>query len=140
MSPTKPFFQYVAPDRRELRRFGLLVGGVFAGLFGLVLPFLLHRPYPRWPWFPAVPLLFFALLFPPALKIPHRAWTLLGEVLNWVNTRIVLSLLFFLIFTPISLVLKMLGKDPMFRRFQKEMPSYRSPSREPLPGQMERPF
>jgi len=139
LSSTKTPTQSPA-TRGELRRFGLLVGGVFGLALGLAVPFLFHRHYPRWPWFVAVPLLFFAAVFPPALKIPHRLWTWLGEVLNWINTRIILSVLFFLVLTPIGLVMKALGKDPLMRGVDKKIPSYRSPSHEVAAAQMERPF
>ncbi|HCU23565.1 MAG TPA: hypothetical protein DF383_01000 [Deltaproteobacteria bacterium] len=128
------------PSRKELRHFGLLVGGIFALLFGLLLPFLWGKSYPRWPWWVGAPLFFFALFFPSALKVPHRIWTLLGEVLNWINTRIILSLLFFLVFTPIGLFLKISGKDPLRRRRDPSADSYRTRRGELLPGQMERPF
>ncbi len=124
----------------ELRRFGLLVGGVFGLGLGLAIPFLLHQPYPRWPWFVAVPLLGFAAVYPPALRVLYRLWTWLGQILNWINTRIILSVLFFLFFTPIGLVMKVLGKDPLWRCFDKKLPSYRTPSHETPAGQMERPF
>jgi hypothetical protein len=135
-----PNFQPTTDNRRELRKFGLLVGGIFALLFGLLLPWWLHRPRPLWPWCLAVPLFFFALVAPLWLKIPHRLWTLLGEGLHWVNTRIVLSLLFFAVFTPIGLLLRLFGRDPLSRGFEGECATYRSVRPEGTPPRMERPY
>lgn len=42
-----------------------------------------------------------------------------AQALGWVNTRIILSLVYFLIFTPIALFFRLIGKDPMDRSFEK---------------------
>lgn len=41
-----------------------------------------------------------------------------AHALGWVNTRIILSLVYFIIFTPMALFFKIIGKDPMDRRFE----------------------
>lgn len=46
-----------------------------------------------------------------------------AHMLGWVNTRIILSIVYFLIFTPIALFFRFIGKDPMDRRF-KSVGSY----------------
>lgn len=47
----------------------------------------------------------------------YDAWMRFARALSWVNTRIVLGVLWILVFTPYSVVLRLLGKDPMRRRF-----------------------
>ena len=37
-------------DRKGLRQFGIVTGGILAGLFGLFFPWLLEHSYPYWPW------------------------------------------------------------------------------------------
>lgn len=41
-----------------------------------------------------------------------------AHILGWVNTRIILTLVYFLVFTPVALIFKLIGKDPMNRRFE----------------------
>lgn len=41
-----------------------------------------------------------------------------AHVLGWLNTRIILSLVYFLIFTPIAILFKVIGKDLLDRRFE----------------------
>ncbi len=55
-------------------------------------------------------ILLFGLLIPIVIKPLFIAFSYLGFVLGWVMTRVILSLLFYLVFTPIGLVLKLTGK------------------------------
>ncbi len=52
-----------------------------------------------------------ALLYPPILRGPERCWTAFVAGLGWLNTRIVLSLVFFLILTPLGLLMRLAGRD-----------------------------
>jgi hypothetical protein len=58
----------------------------------------------------------------------------LGHALGWINSRILLSLVFYLVVTPIGFAIRLFGRDPMRRGFDREAPSYRIP-REPRPGE-----
>ena len=49
-------------------------------------------------------------------KKMYLAWMKLAHVLGWVNTRIILTFVYFFIMTPLSLVFKLIGKDPMNRK------------------------
>jgi len=53
---------------------------------------------------------------PSLLKRPGDMWWRLAIVLGWVNARVLLSLAFFLLLTPIGLLWKLTGKDPLTRR------------------------
>lgn len=111
-------------DVKSLRTFGFLVGGIFLLLGSW--PVMVHRVGPRiWALAAAVLLLGPALVYPRALGPAHRAWNQIGQVLGWVNTRIVLAVIFYVIFTPMGLVLRWLGQDPMRRRFDRRAATYR---------------
>jgi hypothetical protein len=58
---------------------------------------------------------------------------LVGHVLGWINTRIILGLVFYVVVTPMGIIRRMLGKDPMGRRTRPELDTYRV-LREPRPG------
>jgi Saxitoxin biosynthesis operon protein SxtJ len=81
----------------------------------------------------AVVLVLPALVAPSVLKPAYRAWMALAAVLAWINTRIILGLVFFLVVTPIGLVMRLLGRDPMRRQFDRAGESYRI-RRVPRPG------
>lgn len=53
---------------------------------------------------------------PMAITVPSRLWWQLSAALGWVNSRILLSLFFFLVLTPFGLVFRLLGRDPLSRR------------------------
>ena len=127
-------------DRAGLRQFGLVTGLALLLLFGLFLPWLLKRPYPKWPWAPGVLLVVSALVAPKALQIVHEPWMRLALLLNRLTTPIIAGAIFFLVVTPVGWIMRMTGKDPMTRRFDPDAPSYRVPSRIFRPRSMERPF
>src|SRR5689334_5277106 len=96
--------------KKELRSFGLIVGGIFV-LLG-AWPVVVHRVDPRW-WSVLVGgvLLISAIVYPKSLFWVHKGWMLLGHVLGWVNTRVILSVVFFIVITPIGVLRRILGKD-----------------------------
>jgi len=119
-------------DRAQLRNFGLIVGGIF-GAIG-IWPTIVRGGNTRlWMVGLAVALVLPALVAPQALTLPHRAWMALGNVLGWVNTRVVLGLIFFGLITPMGLVLRLTRRDPMRRAFDPNAITYRVPQR-PRPG------
>ena len=111
-------------DNKQLRSFGLLVGGIFA-LIGF-WPLIVRGADPRW-WALVIAtcLLVPAVVFPRSLVWVHKGWMAVGHVLGWINTRIILGFVFYLIVTPIGLFRRWLGKDPMGRQLRPDLDSYR---------------
>lgn len=64
--------------------------------------------------------LLLGLAAPRALGLVYRPWMKLAAAMGWVNTRILLGLMFFLVFTPIALVRRALGRDPLDLRFDEK--------------------
>jgi hypothetical protein len=124
---------------KELRTFGLVLGALFATFFG-VWPLLRHRASPSWPWMLAGVLWLLALIWPATLSYLHRGWTILGLALGWVNTRVILTLLFAITIVPVGLVMRLCGRDRMARKLDPDCPSYRVPSRQRPDKDMERPY
>ncbi len=111
---------------KQLRSFGFTVGGIFV-LIGL-WPLLLRAADPRW-WAIVVAacLIIPAAIYPTSLAWPYRGWMLIGHLLGWINTRIILGFVFYLVVTPIGLYRRWLGKDPMGRQLRPDLDSYRVP-------------
>jgi predicted anti-sigma-YlaC factor YlaD len=124
---------------KELRNFGLVLGALFAALFG-VYPLMRHRGSSLWPWVVAGALWLFALIWPAALSYLHRGWTQLGLALGWVNTRVILTLLFAISIVPVGLVMRLCGRDRMARKLDPGSDSYRVPSRQRADKDMEHPY
>lgn len=127
-------------ERAKLRGFGLTVGPVLAGLFGLLLPWLFGHAWPLWPWIAGAVLAFWALAWPAGLRPLHRGWMQFGRLAAFINTRVLLGLIFYLMVLPTGLILRVLGKDPMARRLERGLTSYRVTSRQPPDDHLKRPF
>lgn len=128
------------PDKQELRKFGLIFAGMFILFFALLLPWIWDKPSPLWAWIVAGVFVAAALLAPRALGPVYRLWMKIGQLLGWINTRIILGLVFFLVFAPVALLFKVLGKDMLKQRLDASASSYRIASEQPPRDRMERPF
>ena len=125
---------------RELRRFGLMVGAIFAII--AIVPLLLRGDGPRgWALLIAGGLMTLGLVFPRALGPVYRVWMWVGHILGQFNTRLLLGLVYFLMMTPMGVVMRLMGRDPLDRQL-KDRPSYWvARKRQPDPkGAMERRF
>ena len=135
--------QTPAIDKKGLREFGLVLGGIFAGLFGVLLPLLhgklLSSP-PIWPWVIAVPLWFLAIASPGSLKPVYNFWMKIGLLLSKVMTPLWMGLAFYVVVMPMGLIMRAFGKDPMNRQFSGGASSYRMPSQLRTKESMEKPF
>lgn len=128
-------------SKKQLREFGLMVGGVLAVLFGAIFPWIFGHGWPKWPWIAGGTLMFFGLVLPVALGPLHWIWMKFAEALGWVNSRILLGLVFYLIFTPIGWVMRLFKKDPMQSHLSHSEDSFRLEIPNELkPEEMKHPF
>src|SRR5438132_13156703 len=106
---------------RDLRKFGLLVGGVLAALGILYL-----RRKSRYPWFLilGIVLLAFGVVLPRVLKYVYIAWMTLAIGLGFLMAHVILTLFFFLIITPLGLVARLVGKDFLNLKLDKQAATY----------------
>ena len=109
---------------KQLRSFGFTVGGIFA-LIGLWPLILRGEGLRLWAVVLAACLLVPAIIFPRSLVWVHRGWMAIGHVLGWINTRIILGVVFYLVVTPMGVLRRWLGKDPMGRQLRPDLDSYR---------------
>lgn len=65
-----------------------------------------------------------ALLIPLALKPVYIAWMRLALVLGWINTRLILLVMFYLILTPVAAIMRLFKNDPLERKIEKGRDSY----------------
>jgi hypothetical protein len=111
-------------NRLELRKFGLIMAGGFAvlALIGVLRthPGIASRALGGL----SVVLLILALAAPGFLAPFHWAWMRLGEILGWINTRLLLCLVYFMIVTPLRVARRMFNKDPLRWRLKKDIESY----------------
>jgi hypothetical protein len=126
----------------ELRKFGLMFGAIIIALFGLLIPwiadaqilvtgkaFTLGAIFIVW-----------GLILPAPLKPVYIVWMKFGAIAGYINTHIIMVLLFALIITPIGLIMRLFN-DPMRRSLKDDSESYRVCREQEKPKtHMERPF
>src|SRR4051794_2625165 len=100
---------------RELRKFGLLVGGIFL----LLGAWFFWRGKPAFPFLFAAggPLFFLGLVWPRALRVVYVGWMTLALLLGLVVSTLLLTLFFYLVVTPIGLFARLVGKDFLSRKW-----------------------
>lgn len=104
------------------RSFGVVFAVVF--LIVALLP-LLHAGAVRW-WSLGVSAAFAVVAFtvPSILAVPNRLWMKFGLLLAKIVSPIALGILFYLVFTPIGLLMRLSGKDPMRLKADPNAKSY----------------
>ncbi len=126
--------------RKELRKFGLILGGLTAVFFGALLPWLWGKHLPLWPWVLAVAFVALALALPAWLAPIYNIWMRVGRILGFVNTRIILGIIFYLAITPFGFLKRLRGYDPMSRTRDSKASSYRKLVEYRAPKHMEDSF
>lgn len=56
------------------------------------------------------------LLVPPAARAFHTAWMRFAVLLGHINSRVLLTLMYYLVVTPYGVVTRLVGRDPLRRR------------------------
>lgn len=129
-----------APSTRELRQFGMVLGASLAAVFGGLLPWLKHRPVPRWPFGTACVLWLLAVVAPRALAVLHLALAKIAAVVTKLLSYSALTLIFYVIIAPFSFLMRMFGRDALALRWDAKAPSYRVRSGRAGAGRLDQPF
>jgi len=109
-------------DKNALRKFGITMGCAFAVIAMILAIRDKHNILPASlisvGWF------IFAFAAPQSLEPLYILWMKFAFVLNWFNTRIILFIIFYLIFSPIGIVMRIFGIDLLNRKSDKNKNSY----------------
>jgi predicted membrane metal-binding protein len=104
------------------RSFGLVFAAVFA-IIGL-WPLISGDGVRLWSLIIAAIFAALALARPTLLAPLNRLWTRFGLLLNRVVSPLVMGLLFFVVITPIALIMRATGKDLLHLKFDRKAKSY----------------
>jgi hypothetical protein len=109
-------------DKNNLKKFGIVMGIAFLAITLFIN--LKHKSniLPTY----IISIIFFILAFtlPILLKPIYIIWMRFAYLLAWINTRLILCAIFYLVFTPIGLVMRLLKIDPLDRKIDKNKNSY----------------
>jgi len=106
--------------KKQLRDFGLLIGFGFPILIGWLLPSIFGHVFRAWTLWVGVPGLILAFTAPRLLHYPYKSWMALGHVLGWINSHIILGLVFIIVLQPIAFIMRLTGYDPLRTKRTKE--------------------
>lgn len=123
------WFKLPDPGVKQLGRFGFI-----GALLAAALAVYLRIKGSDWELPVAgicVLLLALTLFSRAALLRVYRMWAMLGLALGWINLRLLMALLLYLVFTPVRLAQTLVGRDPLKRKLDNECDSYMQP-RKPL--------
>ena len=94
------------------RSFGLSVGSAFL-VFAALLWWRGHTSAAPVLAVVGTLLVAFGAVYPRALRGPGRVWWRFAQVLGWINSRILLTIFFALVLTPVGLVMRLAGRNPL---------------------------
>ncbi len=109
-------------DRVTLKKFSVTM---LVALFIIGTLLLMRHKYSCIYFYSFGILFFLSGAFAPYLLKPiYMIWMGLAFILGWINTRIILAVVFYLIFTPIGLAMRLFGVDLLDRRIEKGKQTY----------------
>ena len=110
--------------KKQLRQFGLMVGSVLM-LIGLWKLYQGKDETVRLIlWSVGGLLMTIGAIVPKLLTPIYWLWMKLAHLLGWVNSRLLLGIIFFVIITPMAVAMKVFGRDALNRKIDKDADSY----------------
>ena len=99
----------LSPSKKDLRNLGL----VFLMALGLIGAIVWWKGGPSGPYWVGAGVLLglWGLVWPAGLKPVYRVWMTLAIILGFFVSRLLLSVIFYFVVTPIGLMMRMIGKD-----------------------------
>jgi predicted permease len=118
----KEEFKLIKESKKDLRKFGLTVGGVLV----IIAVFLFYFEKPPAIYFAIIGALLISigLIYPTILKPLNKGWMGLAIVLGFIMSRVILTIFFYIILTPISLLAKLFRKKFMVLKYDKSAKTY----------------
>ena len=112
----------IKSEKSDLRKFGITIGVILLIIAGFLFwkekeSFQILLTF-------GVTLCILGIAIPFILKPIYWVWMIFATILGWIMTRVILSLLFYTIFTPIGLILRFFGKQFLELRWDKSKESY----------------
>ena len=112
----------IKSEKSNIRNFGITLGIILL----LISGFLFWKEKESFQIFLTIGIILFltAIALPSVLKPVYWIWMIFAIILGWFMTRVILSLLFYIIITPIGLTLRLFGKQFLELRWDKSKESY----------------
>jgi hypothetical protein len=112
----------IKSNSKDLRNFAVTIGSVLI-LIGLLVLLIKHNFALGW-YIVGCLVIFLGFVVPELLLPFQKLWMIISVLLGWLSTRIILSLLFYFILTPIRFTAKLFGKDFLDLKLNKHNSTY----------------
>lgn len=135
-------------DAKGYREFAITTGIIVVVLFGIIIPVLIWHfadrdaiGWLRWPWILCGILVVWGLIAPSTLGPVYKGWMTFGLFMGtYIMTPLIMALVFFGMFMPMGVVMRLFGKDPMARKLDAQADTYRVHSQQAKVKNLEKPF
>lgn len=110
-------------ELKYLRQFGITLAVIF-GILGAA-HFMKHRVVLS-QWFLCIGIIMLCagIFIPKTLKPLHFIFLKAAHAIGWFNTRVILMLIYFMLISPIAIIMRVFGKNTFNRRLQKDTLTY----------------
>lgn len=113
------------PKSRELRQFA----GIWFPAFWLIIGLFVHNATNGWAatfvlWGAVAVISIVGVIRPAVIRPIFVGMMLMSYPIGWVMSHILLGIIFYLLITPIGLLMRLLGRDPMERKFERSASTY----------------
>jgi len=112
----------IKSDKKELKKFGITIGSALLLISALL--FIYESPSARYFMGGGFAFGIIAQIFPILFLPLQKIWMAFAVVMGFIMTRIILSILFYLVITPINIISRLFGKDFLNLKIEKEKKSY----------------
>ena len=106
--------------KKQLRQFGFILGFGFPIIIGWLIPAITGHLFRSWSLWVGCPALILGILKPSLLSYPYKGWMALGLALGWINSKLILGLVYLIILQPIAILMKIFGYDPLRKKKSKQ--------------------
>lgn len=112
------------PNKKELKNFGLIWSAIFFVV--AILPLMSGNDFRLWALIVSFVFSSISFSFPEIYEKTkfYSAWIKFGEIIGKINSKIIIAFLFYFIFVPIGLLLKLFKKDLLSKKMDKSSESY----------------
>jgi len=112
----------IKSDNKELQKFGLTIGAVLLIISAVMFYYSSELKFHFGT--AGIILIILGYVFPKVLLPLQKVWMGLALILGFIMSRLILTLLFYIVITPIGLIAKLAGKDFLDLKYKKTKETY----------------
>ncbi len=100
-------------SKKELKEFGYIIAFGFPLLIGIIIPLITGHSLKLWTLFISIIFLILGIFKPRLLFYPYKLWMGIGDFLGFINSGIILWLVYIFVLIPIAFAMRLFGYDPL---------------------------